>query len=232
MKDELITELIKFLNTNTFFDHEINSSSWGIKLEKKNYDLEISRLKKLFAHAYLILDCNEFSEILTKVHFLVHNVVNEITKSRLEEDNNDNLSPKDAIYVTEDEFDPNQYIHREDFMIGLLRLLSEFEELNCKSYEYQNIIESNISLKQQILLFQVLGVLDILKDIEATKKAKILSFLTGKSEDNIRQTFSNYYNKEHKLCPFKNPDDLKVVIELLESLQLNDFTTKAKQLSL
>lgn len=236
MKDELVNEIVKFLNSNTFFDYETNSQLYQVKLEKKNYNLELSNLKKLFTNAYLSLDCNDFNEILTKVHYVVSNVVSSITKE-LPTNNIDDSTQSKSVEDIEQSFNdldlnPNDFIDREDFIIGLLNLLGEFEELNDKANQNNNSIESNISLKQQMLLFQVLGLLDILKDVEATKKAAILSFLTGKSEDNIRQTFSNYYNKENRLCPFRNPDDLTVVIELLESLQLNDFANKAKQLSL
>lgn len=86
----------------------------------------------------------------------------------------------------------------------------------------------NLTLKQQILLLDILGVLDLLKDLETTKKSELISNLISKNEQNVRNCLT-YYHSSSNQNPLQNPANPKKILELLEKVGLTQYAEIAKE---
>lgn len=108
-------------------------------------------------------------------------------------------------------------------------LLSELKE-DSQTDEVENY-ESTIkklTRQQQILLLDILGVLDLLKDVETTKKSILISSLIGKNQQNIRESLT-YFGVNSEKNPLQNPNNLLNVVELLEKIGLEELALSAKE---
>jgi hypothetical protein len=102
-----------------------------------------------------------------------------------------------------------------------LKLLEEFTmafKINLREY--------NLTLKQKILLFKTLGILEPLVDRcggVMSKVAKLLSILTDNSEQNYRTSLPQLaYDPVPKMYSNSIEKDLAVITKLLNELNITD----------
>ena len=100
-------------------------------------------------------------------------------------------------------------------------------ELQEKSANQINDSETNdignFTMKQQLLLLHILGFLDIsvIKDIENTKKAKLISMLLNRDDENIRKALSSLNGNS-----VRTPENIRKVNDLLKTIGLTELIIK------
>jgi DNA-binding helix-hairpin-helix protein with protein kinase domain len=102
------------------------------------------------------------------------------------------------------------------------RRLSELEHR-----VFRTARKSDTTKAQQILLFNELGLLDVIYKLDTTNKnkAKLLSILLNCSEDNVKKDVASINKKDSSL---KNSFNYKFLVETFKQVGLNDLKKSAE----
>jgi hypothetical protein len=110
----------------------------------------------------------------------------------------------------------------------IMKIITDYvPESEIEKKELEQPQKDKITTKQQILILHYLDIIENLCVTETTKKAKLLSFIFNRHEQNIRTVLTNMPNVKYnsKNNPF-TPDNMEFVKNIFSDIGLNDIVRK------
>ncbi|MCB9001679.1 MAG: hypothetical protein H6537_06880 [Bacteroidales bacterium] len=145
---------------------------------------------------------------------------------------NRNKSIIDKRFRDHEEFKKNlkEYFDEKKYYLEYLtRIIKKYVPNTEKQVTFDEVGNSSLTLKQQLILLDLLGIFEVTKLNENnTKLSVLISSLIGKNAQNIRTSLTYFY-KNSSQSPLNNYENPKAVIELLESIGLIELANRAKE---
>lgn len=103
-----------------------------------------------------------------------------------------------------------------------------FKKLMNESKSNKRKSEKETTMKQQLLILHYLGIIDSMNLSETTKKAKLLSVLLNRSEQNIRTELTYIDARKIEDSEMKTIENLNAILPVFEEVGLNEIVETIK----
>lgn len=227
MVEQLITDITDYIALIVGVTYKYEGNRCTVTLNEFFFAQKSVQVENALVKAYLSLSEKEFDNLMTRVQRIIVDSHSKISERGISHINRLKNTPDNSQLSRHIKGMETLLDAQTEYFYYLLDLICKYKTDETNETDEKNLV--GLSLKQQIILLDLLGVLNTIGVDDNKKNASILiSNLLGKNTQNIRNCLT-YYGANSDSNPLKNPENPKAVIKLLTELGYTDLANRATE---